>query len=801
VAVLTRPVERLLYSRGGPIVQPIIVEHRRPAELLEELTRSQILSLIRSLRARLGVAEASAFFPRVIRHLNLVAIPATVSLIEDLADRREVGRIFIDRMMRALQLPTVPAEGVYAAQDRRTVYYTSTYWTTRLVGADKARQAGVTGSSVTVSVIDTAAVPEHPTLRGAAWATSYPGIFTDSNGHGIWCAGAIAGRLAYAQGIPVEGGAPGVRLLLYKGLITPVGIGFQSALIDAMVNSVLSFGAKVVSMSLGSDETPSNPEDDAQVVALERLTRENGAIFCVAAGNCLAKDTMVYTSSNGVKEICQLKPGDMVFALDFEVMGDGVKGSPYRLEARIVPRKVLRVMKNGIRPVYRVRTSTREIRATDNHPFLVYDRGRLVWKPLRDIKVGDMIAITKSVPVSGAEISEDLAFILGVYLGDGYYRIRKGRYGERGEVVFYVPPEDALYVELKTRLKRLGYEPHDVQNNGKVIGVAVYSLKLAKLLESFGFVVGATKKEVPSTVFNFSRVARMAFLEGYIRSDGTKKFEKSSTTDNRIERWDLESPNKKLIMQLRHLAIMLGLRVTKLKSKMKHIKIFNGHEWYEYNSKSWHFSIYPNSSKKYMLGTMIPSGFLNEYIGFERIQSIELDGVDEVYDIEVEGSHNFVAEGVIVHNSGPDPGTINTPGIAESALTVSSYNPVTGEISPFASRGPTPDGRIKPDCVMPGENILGPVAGMLDAVTRPRAPPLYAVLSGTSMATPHASMLVALIVDHAARYGINVTVDTIKDVLRLYGEYPGELKNNEYGWGVLTWDKWITYAREVLGIK
>jgi Fe-S cluster assembly protein SufB len=38
-------------------------------------------------------------------------------------------------------------------------------------------------------------------------------------------------------------------------------------------------------------------------------------------------------------------------------------------------------------------------------------------------------------------------------------------------------------------------------------------------------------------------------------------------------------------------------------------------------------------------------------LGFVRIDSIESVGVEPTYDIEVEGHHNFVAEGFVVHNS------------------------------------------------------------------------------------------------------------------------------------------------------
>ena len=41
----------------------------------------------------------------------------------------------------------------------------------------------------------------------------------------------------------------------------------------------------------------------------------------------------------------------------------------------------------------------------------------------------------------------------------------------------------------------------------------------------------------------------------------------------------------------------------------------------------------------------------SEMLGFVRISSIESVGVEETYDVEVSGHHNFVAEGLVVHNS------------------------------------------------------------------------------------------------------------------------------------------------------
>src|SRR5439155_16478757 len=69
---------------------------------------------------------------------------------------------------------------------------------------------------------------------------------------------------------------------------------------------------------------------------------------------------------------------------------------------------------------------------------------------------------------------------------------------------------------------------------------------------------------------------------------------------------------------------------------------------------------------------------------------------------------NAVKAGVLVAaaagNSGPDYRTIGSPGDARLGLTVGALVNAGG-IADFSSRGPTTDGRVKPDLVAPGVNV------------------------------------------------------------------------------------------------
>jgi subtilisin family serine protease len=162
---------------------------------------------------------------------------------------------------------------------------------------------------------------------------------------------------------------------------------------------------------------------------------------------------------------------------------------------------------------------------------------------------------------------------------------------------------------------------------------------------------------------------------------------------------------------------------------------------------------------------------------------------------------NIVAQGIIPvvagGNEGPGATTIGSPGWLDEVLTVGAYDPITGSMADFSSRGPTRDGRTKPDCIAPGVNIDAPIIGMLDN-SGDQKRNRFSPISGTSMATPHVAGLVMQMAQcHKATLGTELTLDEIKNMLKYYGKS----KSNDAGWGIINWHMYEGWLKTQYGVS
>ncbi|MFI6101569.1 S8 family peptidase [Lentzea sp. NPDC051213] len=155
---------------------------------------------------------------------------------------------------------------------------------TKQIGAPEAWQAGVTGKGVKVAVLDTGVDEKHPDLQGRQVAeknfTTSPDN-TDEVGHGTHVASTIA-----SKGETYRGVAPDADIL--DGKVCQPGGCTESAILGGM-QWAAEQGAHVINMSLGGGDTP---DIDPIEEAVNRISRDTGALFVIAAGNSGRPETI-----------------------------------------------------------------------------------------------------------------------------------------------------------------------------------------------------------------------------------------------------------------------------------------------------------------------------------------------------------------------------------------------------------------------------------------------------------------------------------------------------------------------------
>src|SRR2546421_7070737 len=412
---------------------------------------------------------------------------------------------------------------------------------------------------------------------------------------------------------------------------------------------------------------------------------------------CVTSDTMVYANPHAVP-VDQLKPGDHVYSVDASISELG--RSPNALTATLVAKRVLEVLPQVEAEVFEIRPRTRKVSATLNHPFLAMAKARpkggrnyqysLYWKPLGQLRPGDIIAMVKRLPQNGAiplelprivatsstsprlpsRTTDDFCRIVGYFMGDGFVRLNLST--RTYQVIFAEPINGRYrrkYIELIERVLRGARIYQDAFQFG------VLSKTLALLFDKLELHKSALQKRVPKWVFKLPESQKLAFIEGYCDADGFRRLPKSRF---RRPGWMVfETPNRGLIEGIRALSISVGLKVTNLNSRIRSLETPSGHS---YSTTFWSFECNANArTGKYGAGLIRGNGrqavnqaLVNQYVGFERVSKVTPVGRRQVYDIRVEGNENFIADGLVVHNTSDAPLTVFQSLPLDGVIVVSS---------------------------------------------------------------------------------------------------------------------------------
>ena len=425
-----------------------------------------------------------------------------------------------------------------------------------------------------------------------------------------------------------------------------------------------------------------NPED-AQLLETRKFNRsEIAGIFRVPlhmigdldkATFCLPAGTEVLTT-NGPKEVESVSDQDVVWSRDNGIW---------------VKSKVVKTAMSGIDPIYEIKTTNRTIRCNGRHRILrrckVDDpkggRGgyqNITWVdryvPAENLSIGDTLVVMDGGFEGGEsrtptrEATVGFMEFCGLLLGDGtvtsgYVSIARG--------------ENARYMDYYREVIKREFVKYDGGNgrgnkeNTPLTSIAIteqdrqtrFSSVLAcKELSELGLSGDAHTKTVPAWVYGVNETLRLALIRGFAESDGHV---------DKKGRLSMSSCNRKLLSGIRHLCMMSGIPVTNLRLQEGTTRLPTGNETH---FSQWSFTC-SNPEANLKIGSHDPEDLARMQNGkpfnkkgrayprfggkgdplngasLSRIVSISITKPEPVYDIEVENTHNFVADGVIVHNS------------------------------------------------------------------------------------------------------------------------------------------------------
>jgi len=386
--------------------------------------------------------------------------------------------------------------------------------------------------------------------------------------------------------------------------------------------------------------------------------------------NCLSKDSLIYTET-GLKKIIEIKIGERVYAFDQKTH-------------KLVLKKCSGVFDNGIKKVYEIETLHHNIKATGNHPFLVVKkngRGKeneLVWKTIDELRKGEQVITLKKLEgkkpftfekiklkkkgdykvnsINDVKIPEksttDLMLLLGLYVGDGWTRT------EKGEIGFALPERTKGREKCISACKNIfGLKTITTDK----CYVYMNSVNVTKFIDSLGFEHGAKNKIIPSWIYTIPDNQKEAFIEGLLLSDGYI-YKKKKDSCRYV------SASKELVQRLRLLLQTLNYRVGKITVQKKekgtmivYRPLLKDTEYYSicFSKKdTWNINKYPEQYKyqNFLIG--------NNNFDTEIIKNIKEVGKEQTFDLRVEGEHNFIADGIVVHNTGNQRSSATPKGAA-----------------------------------------------------------------------------------------------------------------------------------------
>lgn len=411
---------------------------------------------------------------------------------------------------------------------------------------------------------------------------------------------------------------------------------------------------------------------------------------CVVAGNvrrCLPSESMVHTEK-GLKPINKVKVGDRVLTMD------GYEN-------------VCNVFEQGRQQLVKIVTQDGDFRCTPNHRMAVcssYDTYE--WKEASSLKEGDRLISSRYLTdgvdsvlptlhyeyskhsttckeIQIPELDEDIAWLIGLFQGDGYVypNYKKNGYNAYVSIVGGLNEFDVMY-KAKQQLERFGKELHVTLKKRPNENSYIVHCQSKQLAWYFDKYIKQAKKIIrtPEFIFKSKPSIRLAYVAGITDADGCLKNRPIQVVSTVYEEFARDIQNilyscgittrlrccsDNVPSRLKHWQQMFQVNLITKSSQRLFDSIPQLFKEMRKTSRSQNANGFPTSfentstvktkfglysNKQINIDAYEKHYGYCDYTPVEVIKVVE-DVEEDTWDIEVENRHEFFCNGYLTHNS------------------------------------------------------------------------------------------------------------------------------------------------------